>query len=87
MPGSLVGGRSFDLSREAMNDTDSYALALLLASTAALAAVLLNRVTERTRIPTPLLMLVGAAAVAAFFPSVRMPDVVTVEHIVTIAWY
>ena len=68
-----------------MNDTDSYALALLLASTAALAAVLLNRVTERTRIPTPLLMLVGAAAVAAFFPSVRMPDVVTVEHIVTIA--
>ena len=68
-----------------MNDTDSYALALLLASSAALAAVLLNRLTERTRIPTPLLMLVGAAAVAAVFPSARMPDVVTVEHIVTIA--
>jgi cell volume regulation protein A len=67
-----------------MNDTESYALALLLASAAALAAVLLNRLTERTRIPTPLLMLVGAAAVAAVVPSVRMPDVATVEHVVTI---
>jgi potassium/hydrogen antiporter len=68
-----------------MSDTDGYALALLLASSAALAAVLLNRLTERTRIPTPLLMLVGSAAVAAFFPSLRMPDAVTVEHIVTVA--
>jgi potassium/hydrogen antiporter len=68
-----------------MSDTDGYALALLLASSAALAAVLLNRLTERTRIPTPLLMLVGSAAVAAFFPSLRMPDAVTVGHIVTVA--
>lgn len=68
-----------------MSDTDGYALALLLASSAALAAVLLNRLTERTRIPTPLLMLVGAAAVAAVFPSARMPDAITVEHIVTVA--
>jgi cell volume regulation protein A len=68
-----------------MSDTDGYALALLLASSAALAAVLLNRLTERTQIPTPLLMLVGSAAVAAFFPSLRMPDAVTVEHIVTVA--
>ena len=67
-----------------MTDTERYALALLLASAAALAAVLLNRLTERTRIPTPLLMLIGAAAVAAVVPSVRMPDVVTVEHVVTI---
>ncbi|MEP6648654.1 MAG: cation:proton antiporter [Lapillicoccus sp.] len=67
-----------------MTDTDGYALALLLASAAALAAVLLNRLTARTRIPTPLLMLVGAAAVAAVVPSVRMPDVVAVEHVVTI---
>ena len=67
-----------------MTDSDSYALALLLASTAALAAVLLNRLTERTRIPTPLLMLMGAAAIAALFPSLGIPDVVTVEHVVTV---
>jgi cell volume regulation protein A len=68
-----------------MSESDGYALALLLASSAALAAVLLNRLTERTRIPTPLLMLVGAAAVAAVFPAARLPDAVTVEHIVTVA--
>ena len=68
-----------------MDDTNSYALALLLASCAGLAAVLLNRLTERIRVPTPLLMLVGSAGVAAVFPAVRMPDVVTVEHVVTIA--
>lgn len=67
-----------------MTDHDDYALALLLASSAALAAVLLNRLTQRTRIPTPLLMLVGAAAVAAVFPSMRMTDIDTVEHVVTI---
>lgn len=67
-----------------MTDTDSYALALLLASAAALVAVLLNRLTERTRIPTPLLMLVGAAVIATFVPSLRTPDVVTVEHVVTV---
>ena len=67
-----------------MTDTDSYALALLLASAAALVAVLLNRLTERTRIPTPLLMLVGAAVIATFVPSLRTLDVVTVEHVVTV---
>jgi potassium/hydrogen antiporter len=67
-----------------VTDTDSYALALLLASAAALVAVLLNRLTERTRIPTPLLMLVGAAVIATFVPSLRTPDVVTVEHVVTV---
>jgi len=67
-----------------VTDTDSYALALLLASAAALVAVLLNRLTERTRIPTPLLMLVGAAVIATFVPSLRTLDVVTVEHVVTV---
>jgi cell volume regulation protein A len=67
-----------------MTENEQYALALLLASVAALTAVLLSRVTERTRVPAPLLMLVGAAAIAAAVPAVRMPDVVTVEHVVTI---
>jgi potassium/hydrogen antiporter len=67
-----------------VTDTESYGLALLLASAAALAAVLLSRLTEKTRIPTPLLMLVGAAAIATFVPSVPTPDVGTVEQVVTV---
>jgi len=68
-----------------MTDTEGFALALLVTSVAALTAVLLNRLTERTRIPTPLLILVGAAAIAGVVPADRMPDVVTVEHVVTVA--
>ena len=68
-----------------MTDTERFALALLVTSVAALTAVLLNRLTERTRIPTPLLILVGAAAIAGVVPADRMPDVVTVEHVVTVA--
>ena len=63
---------------------DGFALALPLASSAALVAVLLNRVTERTRVPAPLLMFAGSAAVAAVIPAVRVSDVVTVEHVVTV---
>ena len=44
-----------------LTDTEGFALALLVTSSAALIAVLLNRLMERTRIPTPLLILVGAA--------------------------
>jgi cell volume regulation protein A len=68
-----------------VSETERYALAILLASGAALAAVLLNRVTERIRVPAPLLMLVGAAAVAKLVPALGISDVVTVEHVVTIA--
>lgn len=51
-----------------MSDTDRYAASVLLASVAALAAVLLNRLTERIKVPPPLLMLVGAAVVANLAP-------------------
>ena len=68
-----------------MSDTEHYALAVLVASLAALVAVLLNRVSARILVPTPLLVLVGAAAVATAVPAARVSDVATVEHIVTIA--
>ncbi len=68
-----------------MSDTERYALGILLASAAALAAVLLNRLTQRSKIPTPLFMLVGAAVLANLVPELRMPDAITVEHVVTIA--
>ena len=68
-----------------VSDTERFALAVALASVAALVAVLLNRLTERIKVPTPLLMLVGAAVIAALVPALGMPDGVAVEHVVTIA--
>jgi cell volume regulation protein A len=71
--------------RRLVNETEVYALGILLASCAALAAVLLNRLTARFKVPTPLLMLVGAAVVANVAPGLGLPDAITVEHVVTIA--
>jgi len=68
-----------------VSDTQRYALGVLVASVGALAAVLLSRLSERIKVPTPLLMLVGAAVVADRFPVFRMREVLTVEHVVTIA--
>jgi cell volume regulation protein A len=68
-----------------VSDTEHYALAVLLASVAAVAALMLNRLTERIRVPAPLLMLVGAAVVAKLVPALQISDVATVEHVVTIA--
>ena len=68
-----------------MSETEHYALAVLLASVAAVVALMLNRLTERIRVPAPLLMLVGAAFVAKLVPTLQVSDVVTVEHVVTIA--
>jgi len=62
-----------------------YALIVLLASTAMLAAVLANRVTERLKIPAPLLMLAGAAIAAAAVPDLQTMHERTVERIVTLA--
>src|SRR5262245_52894609 len=45
----------------------------------------MNRLTERIRVPAPLLMLVGAAVVAALLPSLRITDVGVVANVVTIA--
>ncbi|MGW5239260.1 cation:proton antiporter domain-containing protein [Monashia sp. NPDC004114] len=68
-----------------MTETERFALEVLLASVAALVAVLMNRVTERIRIPAPLLMLAGAAVVAALAPFLAISDVVVVAEVVTIA--
>jgi cell volume regulation protein A len=68
-----------------VSDSERFALEVLLASVAALAAVLMSRVTERIKVPAPLLMLVGAALVALVIPALRVSDVVIVEEVVTIA--
>jgi cell volume regulation protein A len=58
----------------------AFGLQVLAASGAALLAVQSHRVSARLRVPTPLFFLVAAAIVP-----VTAPDLVTVEHVVTIA--
>lgn len=68
-----------------MNDSLRYALFVLFASAVGLAAVLANRLTERVKIPVPLLMLVGSALVVQFVPVVQPPSERIVEQVITIA--
>lgn len=68
-----------------MNETARYALIVLLASTVGLVAVLANRLTERVKIPVPLLVLVGAAVAVNVVPHLQMPPERTVERVITIA--
>ncbi len=68
-----------------MSETYHYALLVLLGSAAMLAAVLSNRLTERLKVPTPLLMLAGAAIVAAVIPSLHDLSETTIEWVVTLA--
>jgi potassium/hydrogen antiporter len=68
-----------------MNDTAHYALIILFASAVGLVAVLANRLTERVKIPVPLLVLAGAALAANALPALQPPPEQTVERIITIA--
>ncbi len=68
-----------------MSETYHYALVVLLASLALLAAVLSNRLTERLKVPAPLLMLAGAAIAVAVVPDLGDLREVTVERVVTLA--
>lgn len=67
-----------------MSETYHYALIVLLAGAAALAAVLSNRLTERLKVPAPLIMLAGAAIAARILPGLQLPER-TVERVVTLA--
>jgi cell volume regulation protein A len=68
-----------------VSDINRFALEVLVASVAALVALLMSRLTERIKVPAPLLMLVGAAVAAALVPSLLISDVVVVTDVVTIA--
>jgi cell volume regulation protein A len=60
-------------------------LVVLLTSAVGLVAVLSNRLTERAKIPVPLLVLVGAAVAVNAIPSLHAPPEKTVERLVTVA--
>jgi potassium/hydrogen antiporter len=68
-----------------LSESYRYALVVSLLSAAGLAAVLSNRLTERAKIPAPLLVLASAAVAAAVVPGLRTPSERTVEHVVTLA--
>ncbi|OMB92420.1 cation:proton antiporter domain-containing protein [Mycobacterium colombiense] len=68
-----------------MNETFRYALLVLFSSALGLVAVLANRLTERVKIPVPLLVLVGAAVAVHAVPAVQPPSERIVERVITIA--
>ena len=68
-----------------VNDTARYALIILFASAVGLIAVLANRLTDRVKIPVPLLVLVGAAVAVNALPALHPPSEQTVQRVITVA--
>ncbi|HEY2301080.1 MAG TPA: cation:proton antiporter [Acidimicrobiales bacterium] len=68
-----------------MTETEQFALIVLLAAVVGLVAVLSNRLTERLKIPSPALVLIGAAIAVEVIPDLHAPSDQTVERIVTVA--
>ena len=68
-----------------MSDTEPFALIVLLVAGVGLVAVLSSRLTQRLRIPSPALFLVGAAVAVEFIPALHAPPRQAVERVVTIA--
>jgi cell volume regulation protein A len=68
-----------------MSDTVAFAGQVLFVSSAGLVALLSNRLTERIKIPAPLLVLVAAAVAVQVVPALHQPPEQTVERLVTVA--
>ncbi|GCD89823.1 cation:proton antiporter [Nocardioides sp. LS1] len=68
-----------------MTDTADFASQVLLVAGVGLLALLSNRLTERTKVPAPLLVLVAAAVAVQAVPAVHQPPERTVERLVSLA--
>ncbi|MGH3281278.1 MAG: potassium/proton antiporter [Trebonia sp.] len=68
-----------------MNDAGPFALVVLLAAAVGLVVVLSNRLTERVKIPSPALVLAGAAVAVKVVPALHVPPHLVVERVVTVA--
>ena len=68
-----------------MTDAEPFAVIVLLAGAVGLVAVLSNRLTEWLRIPSPALVLVGAAVAVKVIPALHAPPRQAVERVVTVA--
>ena len=68
-----------------MADVEPFGLIVLVASLAALAAVLSNRISGWLRVPAPVIFLVCAAAASDFVPVLGSLSTTAVQRIVTVA--
>ena len=68
-----------------MSDVEHFALLVLVVGAAIIAAVLLNRISERIRIPAPAIFLVAAAVASDVLPTLGELSVTTVQRIVSVA--
>ena len=68
-----------------MTDAGPFALVLLLTAAVGLVVVLSNRLTERLKVPSPALVLVGAAVAVKVVPALHEPPQLVVERVVTVA--
>jgi len=68
-----------------MSDTYPFARLVLFVAAAGLVALLSNRLTERIRVPAPLLVLVAAAVAVKAIPGLHHPPEQLVERLVTLA--
>jgi cell volume regulation protein A len=68
-----------------MSETARFALIITLTSTIALAAVLVNRLSSRLRLPAPVWMLAAAAIGVFLLPDVPSPRDETVQQVVSVA--
>ena len=68
-----------------MSDTYPFAGLLLLVAVVGVLALLSNRLTERIKIPAPLLVFVAAAVAVEVIPSLHQPREQLVERLVTVA--
>jgi cell volume regulation protein A len=66
-------------------DTQHFALLVLLTAAVGLVAVLSNRLSQRVKIPSPALVLVGAAIAVKVAPGLHAPPQQAVEQVVTVA--
>jgi cell volume regulation protein A len=68
-----------------VTDSQPFALIVLLTGLVGLVAVMSNRLTSRTKIPTPVLLLVAAAIAVKVIPGLHSAGDRTVERLVTVA--
>jgi cell volume regulation protein A len=68
-----------------VTDTDPFALVILLTAAVGLVVILSNRLSEWVRVPSPALVLVGAAIAMSVVPAWHAPPEKTVERAVTVA--
>lgn len=69
----------------AVNDSGGFALIVVVAGVIGLVGVLASRLTERVKIPTPLLVLIGAAVAVYALPSLHAPPDRIATPVITVA--